>query len=116
MRVPPPCLHAPPFLGGVAGAEAGGDLSSFLRVNPAFASQKFPFGTAGLCSAAPPHVLDCTGRGGGAPVATGGGGGGFDGIGGSKLSPEDLLPRLVSVCSRTSADQTKKLEDGESRG
>lgn len=135
MSVPPPCFHAPPFLGGVAGAEAGDDLSRFLRVSPAFASQQLPFATAGRWSAAPllglgragrggrsallPPGLGLTGRGGGVPVATagGGGGGGFDGMGGSKLLPEDLLPWLASACLRTAVDPTKNgRRAGESGG
>lgn len=115
VSVPPPCCQAPPFLGGVAGADAGDNPSRFFRVNPAFANQKLPFpadgcagrGRAGRGRAGRgrfpglpllPPGLGRSGSGGGVPSATrGAGGGGVDGIGGSTLPPEEFPSWLTSA-------------------
>lgn len=110
VSVPPPCCHAPPFLGGVVGADAGDTPSRFFRVNPALANQKLPFpregcagrgreesGRAGrgLC---PGLLLGRSGSGGDGSSATrGGGGGGLNGMGGSTLPGEELPSWLTSV-------------------
>ena len=115
VSVPPPRCRATPFLGGVAGADAGDITSRFFRVNPAFANQKLPFpaegcagrGRAGRGRAGRgrfpgllllPPGLGRSGSGGGVPsVPRGGGGGGLDGTGGSMLLPDEFPSWLTSA-------------------